>query len=161
MTVRIITWCLFYACTLVAAAGAFWFVGGLNANSWVAPSVAPPAWVFGPVWTLLYLMIATSGYRIIRAERSDLKDVAFGLWGRQMCLNTLWTPVFFGAFHLQGSLIVIIALWLTIGAYCGVSLFIDRRASYLFLPYWAWVTFATILNYSYMVLNPMALGAPA
>ena len=161
MTVRIITWCLFYACTLVAAAGAFWFVGGLNANSWVAPSVAPPAWVFGPVWTLLYLMIASSGYRIIRAECSDLKGVAFGLWGLQMCLNTLWTPVFFGAFHLQGSLIVIIALWLTIGAYCGVSLFIDRKASYLFLPYWAWVTFATILNYSYMVLNPMALGAPA
>ena len=161
MTVRIITWCLFYACTLVAAAGAFWFVGGLNANSWVAPSIAPPAWVFGPVWTLLYLMIATSGYRIIRAERSDLKGVAFGLWGLQMCLNTLWTPVFFGAFHLQGSLIVIIALWLTIGAYCGVSLFIDRKASYLFLPYCAWVTFATILNYSYMVLNPMALGAPA
>jgi benzodiazapine receptor len=160
LKVRMIAWGLFYACTLVAAAGAYWFVGDLNANSWVAPSIAPPAWVFGPVWTILYIMIATSGYRIIYAERRDLKGIAFGLWGLQMCLNTLWTPVFFGAFDLQGALIVIIALWLTIGAYCCVSFFIDRKASYLFVPYWAWVTFVSILNYNYMILNPMGLEVP-
>ena len=49
LKIRIITWLLFYACTLVAAAGAFWFVGDLNANSWIAPSIAPPAWIFEPV----------------------------------------------------------------------------------------------------------------
>ena len=161
LKIRIITWLLFYACTLVAAAGAFWFVGDLNANSWIAPSIAPPAWIFGPVWTILYLMIATSGYRIFHAKYSTIKGIALGLWALQMCLNTLWTPVFFGAFDLQGALIVIFALWLTIGAFCGVGLLIDRKASYLFFPYWAWVTFATILNYRYMVLNPIIIDTPS
>ena len=161
MTVRIINWCLFYACTLVAAAGAFWFVGDLNANSWIAPKIAPPAWIFGPVWTILYLMIATSGYRIFYAKSSGFKGVALGLWALQICLNTLWTPVFFGAFDLQGALIVILALWLTVGAFCCVGLLIDRMASYLFFPYWAWITFATILNYRYMVLNPIFIETPS
>ena len=79
-------------------------------------------------------MIATSGHRIIYAERHGLKGIAFGLWGLHMCLNSLWTPVFFGAFDLQGAFISILALWLTIGAYCYVSFFIDRKASYLFFP---------------------------
>ena len=161
MKFHIITWSLFYACTLVATLGAFWFVGDLNANGWVAPSIDPPTWVFGPVWTMLYLMIATSGYRIIHAEFSNLKGIAFGLWGLQMCLNTLWTPVFFGAFDLRGALININALWLTIASYFSVSFFIDRNASYLFLPYWTWVTFVTILNYSYMLSNPIALNVAA
>ena len=79
LKIRIITWLLFYACTLVAAAGAFWFVGDLNANSWIAPSIAPPAWIFGPVWTILYLMIATSGYRIFHAKYSAIKGIALVL----------------------------------------------------------------------------------
>ena len=53
MRSRIIIWVMFYACTLVAAGGAIWFVGDLNANKWIAPSFAPPAWLFGPVWTTL------------------------------------------------------------------------------------------------------------
>lgn len=161
MKIRIITWCLFYGCTVVAAAGALWFIGDLTANSWIVPNIAPPAWIFGPVWTILYLMIATSGYRVIQTKNSALKGIALGLWGLQMCLNTLWTPVFFGAFDLQGALIIIIALWLTIGGYCGVSFFIDRMASYLFFPYWAWVTFAAILNYSYLALNPIFIEVAA
>ena len=64
-------------------------------------------------------MIATSGHRIIYAERHGLKGIAFGLWGLQMCLNTLWTPVFFGAFDLQGAFIIILALW---ADYWGVLL---------------------------------------
>ena len=64
MKSRIIVWVLFYASTLVAASGAIWFVGDLNANKWIVPTIAPPAWLFGPVWTILYLLIATSGYRI-------------------------------------------------------------------------------------------------
>ena len=106
-------------------------------------------------------MITTSGYRIFHAKHSTIKGIALGLWALQMCLNTLWTPVFFGAFDLQGALIVIFALWLTIGAFCGVGLLIDRKASYLFFPYWAWVTFATILNYRYMVLNPIIIDTPS
>ena len=150
---RIIIWILLYACTLVAAGGAIWFVGALNANKWIVPSIAPPPWLFGPVWALLYVLIATSGYRISYLRSSDLKSIALGLWALQMCLNTLWTPVFFGAFDLQGALGIILALWLTITAYVIISFKIDRASSYLFAPYWAWVTFATVLNFAYIPVN--------
>jgi len=154
MKSRIIVWILFYACTLVAAGGAIWFVGDLNANKWIVPTIAPPAWLFGPVWTILYLLIATSGYRISSLKSSNLKNIALGLWALQMCLNTLWTPVFFGAFDLQGSLGIIVILWLTILLYIVVSFKIDRASSYLFMPYWLWVSFATALNFSYILVNP-------
>ena len=153
---HIIIWILFYACTLVAAGGALWFVGDLNANKWVAPSIAPPAWLFGPVWTTLYLLIATSGYRTSYLKSSDLKSIALGLWALQMCLNTLWTPVFFGAFDLKGAFAIIVMLWLTITAYILVSFRIDKASSYLFMPYWAWVSFATALNFAYILANPSA-----
>jgi benzodiazapine receptor len=151
---RIIVWVLFYASTLVAAGGAIWFVGDLNANKWIVPTIAPPAWLFGPVWTILYLLIATSGYRISSLKSSNLKNIALGLWALQMCLNTLWTPVFFGAFDLQGALGIIVILWLTIVSYIVVSFKIDRASSYLFMPYWVWVSFATALNFSYILVNP-------
>jgi tryptophan-rich sensory protein len=154
MKSRIIVWVLFYASTLVAAGGAIWFVGDLNANKWIVPTIAPPAWLFGPVWTILYLLIATSGYRISSLKSSNLKNIALGLWALQMCLNTLWTPVFFGAFDLQGALGIIVILWLTILSYIVVSFKIDRASSYLFMPYWVWVSFATALNFSYILLNP-------
>lgn len=154
MKSRIIVWVLFYASTLVAAGGAIWFVGDLNANKWIVPTIAPPAWLFGPVWTILYLLIATSGYRISSLKSSNLKNIALGLWALQMCLNTLWTPVFFGAFDLQGALGIIVTLWLTIVSYIVVSFKIDRASSYLFMPYWVWVSFATALNFSYILVNP-------
>ena len=154
MKSRIIVWVLFYASTLVAAGGAIWFVGDLNANKWIVPTIAPPAWLFGPVWTILYLLIATSGYRISSLKSSNLKNIALGLWALQMCLNTLWTPVFFGAFDLQGALGIIVILWLTIASYIVVSFKIDRASSYLFMPYWVWVSFATALNFSYILVNP-------
>lgn len=154
MKSRIIVWVLFYASTLVAAGGAIWFVGDLNANKWIVPTIAPPAWLFGPVWTILYLLIATSGYRISSLKSSNLKNIVLGLWALQMCLNTLWTPVFFGAFDLQGALGIIVILWLTIVSYIVVSFKIDRASSYLFMPYWVWVSFATALNFSYILVNP-------
>ena len=154
MKSRIIVWVLFYASTLVAAGGAIWFVGDLNANKWIVPTIAPPAWLFGPVWTILYLLIATSGYRISSLKSSNLKNIALGLWALQMCLNTLWTPVFFGAFDLQGALGIIVILWLTIVSYIVVSFKVDRASSYLFMPYWVWVSFATALNFSYILVNP-------
>lgn len=154
MKLKIAVWLTLYASTIVAASGAIWFAGNLNANNWIAPDIAPPAWLFGPVWTVLYLFIATSAYRVIYAASHRLKGFALAFWGLQMCLNTLWTPVFFGAFDLPGALVLIAVLWVVIGAYSFVSFSIDRKAGYLFLPYWAWVSFATILNYKYMILNP-------
>ena len=153
MQSKIITWIIFYASTVVAAGTAYWFLGDLNANNWTPPWFAPPSWLFGPVWTTLYILIATSGYRIATAPQHGQSANALALWALQMCLNTLWTPVFFGAFDLIGAMAVILALWATIGAYVLVSYRIDRWASFLFLPYWAWVSFASILNYGYILAN--------
>ena len=155
---RTIVWVLFYASTLVAAGGAIWFVGDLNANNWVAPSIAPPAWLFGPVWTTLYLMIATSGYRISRVRSSDLKSMALGLWALQMCLNTLWTPVFFGLQRIKAGMAVLLMLWAAVAA-CMVALWqVDMLAGLLFIPYLVWVSVAAALNAAVWRLNPENLG---
>ena len=98
-------------------------------------------------------MIATSAYRISQAKRNEFKVLALALWSLQMCLNTLWTPVFFGAFDLWGAFYIIIGLWITIGAYTVISWRIDRWAAWLFVPYWAWVSFASALNYAYITVN--------
>ncbi len=152
---RISTWLAFYGCTVAAALTAVWFAGDLNANNWVEPPIAPPAWVFGPVWTTLYLLIATSAYRISQNTGHHLVPVALSLWALQISLNTLWTPVFFGAFDLLGAFYIILVLLAAIVAYTITAFKIDRVAGYLFLPYLAWVSFATILNYSYYLYNPV------
>jgi benzodiazapine receptor len=151
--IKILTWVLFYACTVTAAATAYWFVGDLNANGWVSPAIALPSWVFGPVWTLLYLFMATSAYRISQSKRHELKTLALALWAFQMTLNTLWTPVFFGAFDLSGAFYIIVVLWAAIVAFTLVSWRLDRVASYLFMPYLAWTTYAGILNFAYITIN--------
>lgn len=150
----LLTWLGFYGSTCIAAAGAFWFAGDLNANGWVSPSFAPPAWLFGPVWTTLYLFIATSAYRLVTKGQSQFLGLALGLWCLQMTANTLWTPVFFGAFDLEGALYLSCILWFSISSYILVSFKVDRTACYLFIPYWFWVSFATFLNYAYLNLNP-------
>lgn len=150
---NIFTWLILYACTFVAASGAVWFAGDLNANGWVMPNIAPPAWLFAPVWTILYVFIATSAYRIIISEAHYLKGIAYALWTLQLCLNTLWTPVFFGAYDLIGAMVIITFLWITIFCYSFVSYKIDKIATYLFIPYLAWVSFAALLNFEYLRIN--------
>ena len=150
--IPLLTWLAFYVCTCLAAAGAIWFGGDLNANGWVSPSFAPPPWVFGPVWSTLYFLIATSGYLISKSHH-NLAGLAVALWCLQMTANTIWTPVFFGAFDLKGSLFIIAILWLSITAYIPIALKANRLSGYLFVPYWFWVSFASGLNYSYLLLN--------
>ena len=70
-----------------------------------------------------------------------------------MCLNTLLTPVFFGAFDLTGAFTIIVILWSSITAFIVVSFRIDKISGYLFMPYLAWVSFATMLNYAYIQVN--------
>ena len=149
----ILTWLVLYACTFVAASGAVWFTGDLNANGWIMPNIAPPSSLFPPVWTILYILIATSAYRIIIAEPHYLKGITCALWALQLSLNTLWTPVFFGAYDLFGALVIIIFLWMAILCYTVFSHKIDKIAAYLFIPYLAWVSFATLLNFEYLRVN--------
>ena len=153
---KIVIWIVFYLCVLVAASSALVFPLG-DANVWFVtlnrPSFAPPDWLFAPVWTLLYILIATSAYRLVQTQPHPLIAVGIALWALQLALNVIWTPVFSGAANLQGALYYIIALWVTILFYIGVSWKVDRWASYLMVPYFLWVSFATVLNYAFWQVN--------
>lgn len=114
------------------------------------PFFTPPDWVFGPVWFTLYVMIAVAGWRIWMLRPGS---AAMGLWGLQMLVNWLWSPVFFIAENLWLALAVIIVLLAAILAFVWAARRIDRVAALLFLPYAAWVGFATVLNLSLALMN--------
>ena len=82
-----------------------------------------------------------------------MKGITYALWALQLCLNTLWTPVFFGAYDLLGALVLILFLWIAILCYTVSSYKIDKKAAYLFIPYLLWVSFATLLNFEYLRIN--------
>jgi tryptophan-rich sensory protein len=110
------------------------------------PAFQPPAGVFAPVWTALYSAIAWSGYRTYRSEPSRARTVALGLWGAQLVLNGLWTPLFFGARRPRASLIDSALLLGTAAGYAGTASKVDERAAWTFVPYIGWLAFATLLN---------------
>ena len=159
MTNKISVWLVFYLCTVVASSAGFVFPLG-DENPWYAtltdPSFAPPSWVFGPVWTTLYLLIATSAYRLTQTLQHSvhtLLPLAMALWALQLALNVIWTPVFAGAQDLGMAFVYIIGLWTSILAYIVVSWRVDTWASVMMVPYFAWVSFASLLNYNYWILN--------
>lgn len=114
------------------------------------PSFNPPGWVFAPVWTALYILIAIAGWRVWQADRSG---TAMKLWWLQLVLNFLWSPVFFSMQSIGGALAVILALLVAILAFIAAAWNTDRLAAWLFVPYLAWVAFASLLNGAIRVLN--------
>ncbi len=114
------------------------------------PSFNPPNWIFGPVWSVLYVLIGIAGWRTFERE-GDGK--AMRLWFLQIALNFSWSPVFFGAHLVGAAFAVILALLVAIVAFIAMTWKSDRTAAYLFLPYAAWVAFATMLNGAIMRLN--------
>lgn len=114
------------------------------------PAFNPPGWVFGPVWTLLYVLIGVAGWRLWRAQRNS---AAMALWGLQLLLNYLWSPAFFGMHNPALALGVIVALLAAIVATIAAAWRRERTAALLLLPYAAWVGFATVLNAAIVALN--------
>jgi len=114
------------------------------------PSWAPPSWLFGPVWTVLYVLIAVSGWLVWSRVGWGRALAVFAV---QLVLNALWTPLFFGAGQVWWALVDIVALWLAIGATVALFGQVSRLAAWLLLPYWAWVSFATALNLSIALMN--------
>jgi len=114
------------------------------------PFFNPPSWVFPVVWTPLYALIAIGGWLIWKRSPRSLAMV---FWALQMILNVLWTVVFFGLHSPGWALVEIVLLWAAIGATIFASRSIAPNASLLLLPYWAWVSFATLLNASFWWLN--------
>ena len=150
---KIMVWLVLMLCVLqVASSAGFVFPLG-DANPWYAtltdPSFAPPSWVFGLVCTTLYILIATSAYRVVATlDHSWNKwiPLAVGLWALQ--LSDLGAAGFAGAQNLEVALYYIVMLWVSIAAYIFVSWKVDRIASLIMVPYLAWVSFATVLNYT-------------
>ncbi|MEO3998283.1 TspO/MBR family protein [Mesorhizobium sp. CAU 1732] len=114
------------------------------------PSFNPPNWLFGPVWTLLYVMIAIAGWRIWSETRTG---GAMTAWWVQLGLNFLWSPVFFTLQSVGGALAIIIAMLVAIVTFVVLAWDRDRVAASLFVPYALWVGFATVLNASIWFLN--------
>lgn len=127
-----------------------WFTPGEWYQRLIKPSFTPPGWVFGPVWTTLYVMIALSGWRTWRREGFG---VAMRLWFVQMGLNFAWSPVFFGLHMLGLALAVEVAILAATVGFVVLSWREDSISAGLFIPYVAWLVFAGMLNAAIMVVN--------
>ncbi|OCJ10443.1 sensor histidine kinase [Rhizobium sp. AC44/96] len=119
-------------------------------QSLAKPSFNPPNWIFGPVWSVLYVVIGIAGARTwLRGHLS----VGMLIWACQMVLNFLWSPFFFGLQMPPVALAIILVLLMVVLAFIGNRWRADRVAALLFVPYAAWVGFATVLNASIAYLN--------
>lgn len=140
----------------VGAIGAF--LNQQSADSWYQnlskPSFNPPAWLFAPVWTILYILIGIAAYRVWqkRHEISHLPRI-MAFYFMQLLLNLFWTFLFFSAHKIGASAIEILALFASILVNAYVFYKIDKLAGLLFIPYAVWVSFASVLTYSIYTLN--------
>jgi len=118
------------------------------------PSFNPPNWIFGPVWTVLYIMMGTAA-AIVWTNIHDpaVTDRPLLIYGLQLGLNALWSLVFFGMRSPLGALVVIVLLIIAIVMCIKLFRTVDERAAWLLYPYLAWVVFATVLNASIAMLN--------
>jgi tryptophan-rich sensory protein len=120
----------------------------------VRPSFSPPNWIFAPVWTTLFALMGVASFLVWR-RRADNKKArtALKIFGVQLALNTLWSILFFGLQSPGMALAEIIVLWASIIATIIAFAKVSRPASWLLLPYIAWVSFAGYLNFSIWLLN--------
>jgi tryptophan-rich sensory protein len=124
-------------------------------ESLVKPSFNPPSWLFGPVWTLLYILMGISLFLVIMEGRKG-RDVRIPLvlFAIQLILNTLWSFAFFGLESPISGLLVILLLLAFIVATIVAFYPVRKAAAWLLIPYFLWVSFATVLNYALYTLNP-------
>lgn len=123
--------------------------------SLIKPSFNPPNWIFGPVWSMLYIMMGVAAGLVwdrIEYEKETVKN-ALIIFAIQLTLNALWSYLFFGLRNPMVAGIEIILLWLMIFETYTQFVKINKIAGYLLLPYLAWVSFATVLNGSIWWLN--------
>jgi tryptophan-rich sensory protein len=141
----------FIAVTFCAPLAGMFSLPGVWYASLNKPAWNPPSWVFGPVWTALYLMMAVAAWLVWKRDgwRWPLR-----FYFVQLAFNAAWTPVFFGAHELGWALVEIVALWIAILLTMLGFHRISMTAGLMLAPYLAWVTFATFLNYTLWRLNP-------
>jgi benzodiazapine receptor len=138
------------------------FIGG----RWTAPEIRgwyhglrkpafnSPSWVFGPVWTTLYLLMAIAAWRVAESAPSPMRTTAMLLFAVQLALNLAWSWIFFRRHAIRAAFAELVIMWLAIGATTLAFAQISPAAAWLMAPYWAWVTFASLLNAAIARLNP-------
>jgi translocator protein len=118
------------------------------------PSFQPPDWLFGPVWTAIFAMLATSGVLAWRtAADAGTRSWVIRLYAFNLVLNLLWSTLFFRFQRPDWALFEVVFLWASIAALIWSLLLRSRLASWLLVPYLVWVTFAAILNMAIVQLN--------
>ena len=143
-------------CFLAAGIGSFSTTSAID--TWYVtlqkPFFNPPNWVFGPVWTLLYLLMGISLYLVwITKTDKKTKRKAITFFFVQLALNVLWSILFFGLKLPSAAFVGIVLLWLTILMTIKNFLPISKVAGWLLIPYITWVSFASVLNLSLIILN--------
>lgn len=118
------------------------------------PGFTPPDWLFGPVWTALYAMMAVAAWLVWRKAGAPARTAGLALFGVQLALNAAWSPIFFGLRSFGGAFVDIVALWLAIAASVVAFWRTSVASGVLLLPYLAWVSFAAVLNLAIWRLNP-------
>ncbi len=124
----------------------------------IQPSWAPPGWLFGPVWTTLYTMMAVAAWLIWRRGGFTENRVALTWFMVQLTLNALWSWMFFAWMQGMWSFVNIVLLWITIIITIVVFWRTHKVAGALLIPYVLWVSFAAVLNLIMWQLNPVLLG---
>jgi tryptophan-rich sensory protein len=130
-----------------------------NIETWYAtlikPEFSPPNWVFAPVWIILYTLMGISAY-LIAMKGIEKKNVKFALsiFGFQLAINAIWSFAFFGLQSPILGLVVIVLLWFAIIEMIILFSKISKNAAWIQIPYLLWVSFAAILNYFIVMLNP-------
>lgn len=126
-------------------------VGG--ADGWyqalAKPPGTPPPWLFGPVWSVLYLLMGVALGRLFFRKAWS----AVWVFVIQFALNLMWTPVFFGAHRIDVALAVIAAIWFSLVSTIQLARKSDKVSAWLLVPYWIWVSYATYLNAGFFWLN--------
>ena len=141
-------------CELAGVLGSIFTVGSVD--GWyltlAKPSFNPPSWVFGPVWTTLYALMGVSLF-LVWDSKSKSRRHAVEIFGAQLVLNVCWSVIFFGLHQAAWAFVEILFLWCAIVATIWAFYKIRPAASYLLVPYLAWVSFAAVLSYSIWQLN--------
>ena len=137
------------ACCAAATTGMI-FKPGTWYETLTKPRFTPPNWAFPVAWVTIYLLLAWAGYRLTLLPDSQ---TALALWAAQIALNTLWTPVFFGANRIGASMAILVILWLVVAAMVFSALRLDIITGLILFPYLVWLSVAAALNFSILRHN--------
>jgi tryptophan-rich sensory protein len=140
-------------CFVPAALGAFAMPGAWYA-SLQKPAWNPPGWIFGPVWTLLYILMAVAAWRVWRLGGFRVQRAPLSRFLLQLALNAAWTPLFFGIHQPGWAFVDIVLLWVAIARTLAAFWRVHPVSAWLLAPYFAWVSFASVLNFTLWRMNP-------